>query len=148
MYSKRIIKMIITCFLNLSCMFVKKMGKKSGSTIIENIPVGTLVDRVITHKEKYDFYLNSADSRQGTCSPTHYTILHDDTELTAIQIYKLTYYLTYLCYNTTKSIRVPAPLYFVTRRNKFTYENLQGKLINSKLRALNLDFKYSAYSSL
>jgi hypothetical protein len=110
----------------------------NNQTIIENIPVWTLVDRIITHKEKYDFYLNSADSRQGTCSPTHYIILHDDTELTAIQIYKLTYYLTYLCYNTTKSIRVPAPLYFVTRRNKFTYENLQGKLINSKLRALNI----------
>ena len=130
--------LILVSKINEVKMFFKDSYKGNNQTIIENIPVGTLVDRVITHKEKYDFYLNSADSRQGTCSPTHYTILHDDTELTAIQIYKLTYYLTYLCYNTTKSIRVPAPLYFVTRRNKFTYENLQGKLINSKLRALNI----------
>ena len=130
--------LILVSKINEVKMFFKDSYKGNNQTIIENIPVGTLVDRVITHKEKYDFYLNSADSRQGTCSPTHYTILHDETELTAIQIYKLTYYLTYLCYNTTKSIRVPAPLYFVTRRNKFTYENLQGKLINSKLRALNI----------
>jgi hypothetical protein len=130
--------LILVSKINEVKMFFKDSYKGNNQTIIENIPVGTLVDRVITNKEKYDFYLNSADSRQGTCSPTHYTVLHDDTQLTAIQIYKLTYYLTYLCYNTTKSIRVPAPLYFVTRRNKFTYENLQGKLINSKLRALNI----------
>ena len=63
-------------------------------------------------------------------SSTHYTILYDDTTLDALQIYKLTYYLTYLSYNTTHSIRVPAPLYFVTRRNKFTSENLRGEIIN------------------
>ena len=130
--------LILVSKINEIKMFFRDSYKGNNQNAIENIPVGTLVDRIITHKEKYDFYLNSADSRQGTCSPTHYTILHDNTELTAIQIYKLTYYLTYLCYNTTKSIRVPAPLYFVTRRNKFTYENLQGKLINSKLRALNI----------
>ena len=130
--------LILVSKINEIKMFFKDNYKGNNQTSIENIPVGTLVDRVITNKEKYDFYLNSADSRQGTCSPTHYTVLHDDTELSAIQIYKLTYYLTYLCYNTTKSIRVPAPLYFVTRRNKFTYENLQGKLINPKLRALNI----------
>jgi len=132
--------LILVSKINEIKMFSKINDTYTGNnhSIIENIPVGTLVDRIITHKEKYDFYLNSADSRQGTCSPTHYTVLHDDTELSAIQIYKLTYYLTYLCYNTTKSIRVPAPLYFVTRRNKFTYENLQGKLINSKLRTLNI----------
>ena len=105
---------------------------------IKNVPVGTIVDRVITHKDKYDFYLNSAESRQGTASSTHYTILYDDTTLDALQIYKLTYYLTYLSYNTTHSIRVPAPLYFVTRRNKFTSENLRGEIINPKFRTLNI----------
>jgi hypothetical protein len=105
---------------------------------VKNVPVGTIVDRVITHKDKYDFYLNSAESRQGTASSTHYTILYDDTTLDALQIYKLTYYLTYLSYNTTHSIRVPAPLYFVTRRNKFTSENLRGEIINKKFRTLNI----------
>jgi hypothetical protein len=105
---------------------------------VRNVPVGTIVDSVITHKDKYDFYLNSAETRQGTASSTHYTILHDDTSLEALQIYKLTYYLTYLSYNTTHSIRVPAPLYFVTRRNKFTSENLRGDIINPKSRTLNI----------
>ena len=100
--------------------------------------MGTLVDTRITHPEKYDFFLNSADSKQGTCSATHYTVLYDDTKLTAAQIYKVTYYLSFLSFNTTHSIKLPAPLYFVTRRNNFTRDNLKGEVINPKLRVLNI----------
>ena len=96
------------------------------------------MDRVITNQDKYDFYLNSTESRQGTCSSTHYTVLYDDTELSASQIYKLTYYLTFLSYNTTKSIRIPAPLYFVTRRNQFTIQHLNCQIINPESRTLNI----------
>ena len=105
---------------------------------IGNIPVGTIVDKTITTKDKYDFYLNSADSTQGTSSSTHYTILHDNTTLNAMQIYKLTYYLSFLNYNTTKCIKIPAPLYFVTRRNKFTAMNLKNQIINKSQRTLNI----------
>jgi hypothetical protein len=130
--------LILVSKLNEVKMFLEKdEGGPNGADII-NIPVGTLVDRVITSKDKYDFYLNSAESRQGTCSSTHYTVLYDNTEIEAFNIYKLTYYLTFLSYNTTKSIRVPAPLYFVTRRNKFTVENLRGDIINKKCRTLNI----------
>ena len=130
--------LILVSKINEVKMFFEHYNGGKNNTSVENIPVGTIVDNVITNKEKYDFYLNSADSRQGTSSSTHYTILYDDTKLTAMQIYKLTYYLTYLSYNTTHSIRVPAPLYFVTRRNKFTSENLKGEIINKKLRTLNI----------
>ena len=119
-------------------MFYESYNGGNNNNAVSNIPVGTIVDRVITNKDKYDFYLNSAESRQGTSSSTHYIVLYDNTTLTAMQIYKLTYYLTYLSYNTTHSIRVPAPLYFVTRRNKFTSENLRGDVINPKLRTLNI----------
>ena len=130
--------LILVSKINEVKMFLEGHYGGNNNYQVQNIPVGTIVDRIITHKEKYDFYLNSAESRQGTCSSTHYTILHDDTNLDAMQIYKLTYYLTYLSYNTTHSIRVPAPLYFVTRRNKFTYENLKGIIINEKNRTLNI----------
>ncbi len=95
-----------------------------------NTEVGTVIDKNVVNEEYYDFYLNSIYSRQGTNSPTHYIVLYDDTELTANNIYKLTYYLTFQCYNTTKSIKVPSPLYFVTRRNNFTREALNGNIIN------------------
>ena len=130
--------LILVSKINEVKMFYESYNGGNNNNAVSNIPVGTIVDRVITNKDKYDFYLNSAESRQGTSSSTHYIILYDDTTLTAMQIYKLTYYLTYLSYNTTHSIRVPAPLYFVTRRNKFTSENLKGDVINPKLRTLNI----------
>ena len=130
--------LILVSKINEIKMFLNCHQGGNNYNSIENIPVGTIIDKKITHKEKYDFYLNSAESRQGTCSSTHYTVLYDDTSLSAMNIYKLTYYLTYLSYNTTKSIRVPAPLYFVTRRNKFTSENLRGEIINPKFRTLNI----------
>ena len=130
--------LILVSKLNEVKMFLRNDNGGNNEIQIDNIPVGTLVDRVITSNDKYDFYLNSAESRQGTCSSTHYTVLYDNTKLDAFKIYKLTYYLTYLSYNTTKSIRVPAPLYFVTRRNKFTVENLREEVINGKCRTLNI----------
>ena len=130
--------LILVSKINEVKMFLENNDGGNNPNSIENIPVGTVIDRVITSNDKYDFYLNSAESIQGTCSSTHYTVLYDDTQLQAIQIYKLTYYLTFLNYNTTKSIRVPAPLYFVTRRNKFTQENLRGEIINPKFRTLNI----------
>ena len=138
-YSNTKWSLILVSKINEIKMFINnEQGGGNNFKYIENIPVGTIIDKEITHKDKYDFFLNSTESRQGTCSSTHYTVLYDDTNLSAIQIYKLTYYLTYLSYNTTKSIRVPAPLYFVTRRNKFTSENLRGEIINPKFRTLNI----------
>ncbi len=120
-------------------LFMKDYNKDYDEWNINNVPVGTLIDKKITSPEKYDFYLNSADSRQGTCSPTHYTVLFDNTKISANNIYKTTYFLTFLCYNTTKSIKVPAPLYFVTRRNNFIRDNLKpGDVINPKLRTFNI----------
>ena len=130
--------LILVSKMNDIKMFLEGQDKGNNSEDIRNVPVGTLVDRVITNQNKYDFYLNSAESRQGTCNSTHYIILHDDTELSASQIYKLTYYLTFLSYSTTKSIRIPSPLYFVLRRNQFTIAHLNGELINEKSKQLNI----------
>ena len=130
--------LILVSKINEVKFFLEGNNGGNNNNYVDNVPVGTIIDRFITHKDKYDFYLNSAESRQGTASSTHYIVLYDDTKLEAMQIYKLTYYLTYLSYNTTHSIRVPAPLYFVTRRNKFTSDNLKGEIINPKFRTLNI----------
>ena len=105
---------------------------------VDNIPIGLVIDKEITDNYYYDFYLNSAFSGQGTNSATHYTVLYDDSDLTANQIYKLTYFLTFLSFNTTKCIKTPAPLYFVTRRNNFMRDHLNGNKINSKVKLFNV----------
>ena len=119
-------------------LFLEEKQKGNNQDNIVNIPTGTLIDRVITSQDKYDFYLNSASAIQGTSSSTHYIVLYDDTKLSATQIYKLTYHLSFLSYNTTKSIRIPSPLYFVTRRNQFIIKHLNGEIINTKSMSLNI----------
>ena len=130
--------LILVSKINEIKLFQEDKQKGNNQENIINVPTGTLIDRVITSQDKYDFYLNSASAIQGTCSSTHYIILYDDTKLSASQIYKLTYHLSFLSYNTTKSIRIPSPLYFVTRRNQFTIKHLNGEIINTKSMTLNI----------
>ena len=105
---------------------------------VSNVDIGTVVDHTVVSDENWDFHLNSAFSLKGMSNMTHYNILYNETtELKASTIYKLTYFLTFLCYNTTKSIKIPAPLYFVIRRNQFTKATLE-KEINSSLRLFNI----------
>ena len=105
---------------------------------ISNVDIGTVVDHTVVSSENWDFHLNSAFSLKGMSNMTHYNILYNETSgLKASTIYKLTYFLTFLCYNTTKSIKIPAPLYFVIRRNQFTKATLE-KEINNSLRLYNI----------
>ena len=130
--------LILVSKINEIKLFLEEKQKGNNQDNIVNIPTGTLIDRVITSQDKYDFYLNSASAIQGTSSSTHYIVLYDDTKLSATQIYKLTYHLSFLSYNTTKSIRIPSPLYFVTRRNQFIIKHLNGEIINTKSMSLNI----------
>ena len=129
---------IIVSKVNDIKMFVELGEDEYYQNNVDNIPIGIVVDREITDNYYYDFYLNSAFSGQGTNSATHYTVLYDDTDLTGNQIYKLSYFLTFLSFNTTKCIKIPAPLYFVTRRNNFMRDHLDGNKINSKVKLFNV----------
>lgn len=104
---------------------------------IVNVPIGTIVDTDVVSPEYYDFMLNSAYSERGTSNLTKYTVIYDESSITASVLNRLCYYLTYICYNTTKSIKIPAPLYFVMRRNTFTRDNL-SKEVSSKLKIFNI----------
>ena len=131
---------VIVNKINEIKMFYNQSNEK-GSNLnyqeIVNVPLGTLVDRDVVSAEYYDFHLNSAYSDRGSSNMTKYTVVFDETELTASELYRITYYLTYMSYNTTKSIKVPAPLYFVTRRNKYTRDCLDS-VISNKCRLLNI----------
>lgn len=69
---------------------------------------GTVVDDIITLPEYYDFYLVSQAVNQGTVTPTHYNVIHDNMGLDADKIQLLTFKLTHLYYNWSGTLRVPA----------------------------------------
>jgi len=93
---------------------------------VDNVPVGSLLESTIVSRDRWEFYLNSALALAGTSNPTHYIIGYDNTDLEADFVYKMTYNLTYLYYNNNKSVRVPAPLHNIIRRNKFIIGHLTG----------------------
>ena len=49
---------------------------------------------------------------QGTSRPTHYHILHDDSNFTADELELLTYYMCHLFSRCTRSVSNPAPSYY------------------------------------
>nr|AQV09903.1 argonaute 3 isoform 1 [Aeolosoma viride]AQV09904.1 argonaute 3 isoform 2 [Aeolosoma viride] len=76
---------------------------------LTNPAPGMIVDNTITRRNWYDFFIVSQHVRQGTVSPTHYIVVHDESGWSVDIIQKLTYKMTHLYYNWPGTIRVPAP---------------------------------------
>ncbi|XP_047364611.1 piwi-like protein Siwi [Vespa velutina] len=74
-----------------------------------NPPCGTVVDDVITSPVKYDFFIVSQHVKQGTVTPTSYSVIDDTVGLDADKMQRLTYKLTHMYYNWSGTVRVPAP---------------------------------------
>ena len=51
-------------------------------------------------------------AHQGTSRPTHYHILHDDSNFSADELEVLTYYMCHLFSRCTRSVSNPAPSYY------------------------------------
>ena len=77
-----------------------------------NIPAGTTVDANITHPTEHDFYLCSHQGVQGTSRPTYYRILWDDNRLGSDELQQLSYHLCYTYTRCTRSVSIPAPVYY------------------------------------
>ncbi|KAL6255908.1 hypothetical protein P5V15_013149 [Pogonomyrmex californicus] len=94
------------------------VNKKINIRLFENRnnpPIGTIVDDVITDPLRYDFFLVSQQVRQGTVSPTSYNVIYDNTGLDAELVQQVTYKLTYLYYNCTSTVRVPALCHYARK---------------------------------
>ena len=74
-----------------------------------NPPPGTVVDSEVTRPEMYDFFLVSQNVRQGSVTPCHYNVIHDNFGFKPDHYQRLTYKLCHLYYNWAGTIKVPAP---------------------------------------
>merc|ERR1719206_1197021 len=79
-----------------------------GGKAPENPAPGTVLDHTVTKRDWYDFFLVSQHVGQGTVSPTHYIVVHDNTGLKPDIIQKISYKLTHMYYNWPGTVRVPA----------------------------------------
>ncbi|XP_035232913.1 protein argonaute-1-like isoform X2 [Stegodyphus dumicola] len=91
----------------LFCADKKYQIGKSG-----NVPAGTTVDSFITHPSENDFYLCSHAGIQGTSRPAHYHVLWDDNQFKSDELQSLTYQLCHTYARCTRSVSIPAPVYY------------------------------------
>lgn len=78
----------------------------------DNPEPGTVVDDIITSPIKYDFFIVSQKVRQGTVTPTAYSVIYDTLGMDPDKIQRLTYKLTHMYYNCSNTVRVPAPCHY------------------------------------
>lgn len=91
-----------------------------------NIFSGFVVDEGIVHPSHQNFYLQSQPGLKGTSIPTHYTILFNNANLILEQIEHITYMLCHCYLRSTRSVKIPAPVYYadlVAGRAKIHFED-------------------------
>eukprot|EP00795_Rhopilema_esculentum_P012740 gene12740-3467_t len=93
-YKPKMAVIVVQKRINMRIFAATSQGGK-----LDNPPPGSVVDHTVTRKDWFDFFLVSQHVRQGTVSPTHYVVVHDE----------LSYKLTHLYYNWPGTVRVPAP---------------------------------------
>ncbi|XP_049274037.1 protein argonaute-1 isoform X2 [Rhipicephalus sanguineus] len=87
-------------------------NERDGVGKCRNVPPGTTVDSVVTHPLDFDFFLCSHFGIQGTSRPAHYYVVWDDSNFTADELQKLSYYLCHTYARCARSVSIPAPVYY------------------------------------
>ncbi|EAU82685.2 eukaryotic translation initiation factor 2C 2 [Coprinopsis cinerea okayama7 len=131
----------------------KPKDLKDGDSISHNLPAGTTIDTDIVHPLQNDYYQWTHGGLLGTSRPGHYTVLYDDNGLTPDGIQSLSFGLAHSFARTTRSVSIPAPVYYadiVCERKTIymDYEKLmsdQGSQATSGAGPTLEDFK-AAYS--
>lgn len=98
---------------------------KTGNSF-DNVLPGTIIDDVVTRKERYDFYLVSQSTARGTVAPTYYNIIHDESGLPPHTHQAMAYKLCLLYYNWTGTVRVPAPCQYAHKLALLCGEHLHS----------------------
>lgn len=79
-----------------------------------NPTAGTVVTSEIT-SNYFDFLLVPQNVTQGSCTPTKFQVIYDNTGLPADVFYQMTFYQCYNYYNWTGGIRVPSVVMYAHR---------------------------------
>lgn len=82
---------------------------KSDRGQLRNPEPGTVIDDTVTKYNRYDFFVVSQNVTQGTVTPTHFNVIHDECKLKVDHIQRLSYKLCHLYFNWNGTVRVPAP---------------------------------------
>jgi len=82
----------------------------------KNPEPGTVVDSPEASRSKAtNFYLVNQAVGKGSATPTHYTVLYDSANLSPNVLQNLSYRLSFLYFNYTGSVKMPAPAQYAKK---------------------------------
>jgi len=91
-------------------------NSETANASFKNPEPGTVVDVPMTARsDAINFYLVNQAAGKGTANPTHYTVLHDSANVNPVALQSLTYRLSYLYFNFTGSVKMPAPAQYAKK---------------------------------
>jgi eukaryotic translation initiation factor 2C len=95
----------------------KESKRKPGkwTRVNHNLKPGFVVDKVITHPYREDFFLQSHMPLQGTGRSAHYFVLTNQMRLDADKLQCVTHALCYIYARATKGVSYCAPAYYADR---------------------------------
>lgn len=107
-----ILKSHNTRFFPLETNARNSSGKEVAVAAQDNILPGSVVEKGVTSRSLYDFFLQSQQALQGTAIPGHYYVLYDENNWSPDELQKVTYNLCNVFGRATKSVRVVPPAYY------------------------------------
>ena len=102
----------ICCNLKSDLKFFETNNENSAKKFL-NPRSGLIVDDNVTHKNKYEFYLQSNFVKEGIATPCHYQIMYYDKDqneennLNIENLEKLSFYLCFYFWRKSGSIKIP-----------------------------------------
>jgi aubergine-like protein len=115
---------------------IKFLEDGSSGNVRNPVP-GTVLDNSITKKDDYSFYLVNTHCRQGVPTPSHYTVLYDEVKSKPEDIIQMSYKLSYLYYNFSGAVKIPAPIKYAYRLATMISERPSNPEPNSHYDKIN-----------
>lgn len=106
--------------------YLYNAGQKENISV-KNAEVGTIINHesgITLSQKDYEFYINSAFPTVGSSNFTKYTIVYDDTKFGS-SLFALMYNLCFLYFNNPQPLKIPAPLYYAIKMNRYIIDVLK-----------------------
>ncbi len=94
---------------------------------------GTIVMDELSVDELYDFHLTAQKVTEGTCTPTHYVVVHNNSKIPQEQLAQFTYEQCFNYYNWTGAVKVPATLQCANKLAKLVGESIQADVTSGEV---------------
>ena len=95
---------------------------------VYNPSSGTCVLDCISTDNLFDFHLTAQKVTQGTCTPTHYIVVYNDSKITQEELAQFTYDQCFSYFNWQGAVKVPANLQCADKLAKLIGESIQSNV--------------------